>query len=175
VEDAYTMMKAAIYDDNPVIILEHKLLYTIKEDCILKPEISKLAGPARLLQGNDVTIISYSYMTFEAQASAHILQKQGISVDLIDLRTLHPLDETILLESVKNTGRVLIVAEEARSCGISAEIASRIFEQAYEYIDAPVRRLTLPDVPVSASPSLEKAAMPDRTAIVKAVHKLMEH
>lgn len=172
VEDAYTMMKAAIYDDNPVIFLEHKLLYPIKEDCILKPEISKLPGPVRLQQGGDVTIISYSYMTFEARAATHILQKQGISVDLIDLRTLHPLEETIILESVKNTGRVLIVAEESRSCGVSAEIASRIFEQVHDYIDAPVRRLTLPDVPISASPSLEKAAVPDRAAIVRAVHKL---
>ena len=175
VEDAYTMMQAAIYDDNPVIFLEHKLLYPIKEDCILKPGKTKLAGPKRLQKGDDITIISYSYMTYEARMAAYILQKQGISVNLIDLRTLHPLDETIILESVKNTGKVLIVAEEPRSCGISAEISSRIFEQVYDYIDAPVRRLTLPDVPISASPSLEKAAMPDRAAIVRAVHELMEH
>ena len=173
VEDAYTMMKAAIYDDNPVIFLEHKLLYPVKDDCILKPGKTKLSGPKHLQQGEDITLISYSYMSVEAQAAAHILQKQGISVDLIDLRILQPLDDTIILESVKKTGRVLIVAEESRSCGISAEIACRIFEQVYDYIDAPVRRLTLPDVPISASPSLEKVAMPDRAAIVRAVHELM--
>jgi pyruvate/2-oxoglutarate/acetoin dehydrogenase E1 component len=125
-----------------------------------------------LQQGNDITIISYSYMTVEAQAAAHILAKQGISVELIDLRVLHPLDDSIIIESVKKTGRALIVAEESRSCGISAEIACRIFEQIYDYIDAPVRRLTLPDVPISASPSLEKAAMPDRAAIVRAAREL---
>ena len=85
---------------------------------------------------------------------------------------LQPLDDTIILESVRNTGHVLIVAEEPRSCGISAEIACRIAEKAYDYIDAPVRRLTVPDVPVSASPALEKAAVPNRASIVRAVHEL---
>ncbi len=175
VEDAYSMMKAAIYDDNPVLFLEHKLLYPTKSDCTLVPGKTKLEGPKRLLQGSDATIVSYSHMTVESLAAAHILQKQGISVDLIDLRTLHPLDETIILESVKSTGKVLIVAEEPRSCGISSEIASRIVEQAYDYIDAPVRRLTVPDVPISASPSLEKAAVPNRATIARAVYDLCKN
>lgn len=174
VSDAYSMMQEAIYDDNPVLFLEHKLLYPQKEDCKLKPVKTKLSGPKLIKKGEDVTIVSYSYMTVEALAAAKVLKKQGISVDLIDLRVLNPLDESIILESVKNTGKLIIVAEENMSCGIAAEIACRVSEQVYDYMDAPIKRLTVPDVPISASPSLEKAALPNRSNIVHAVHELME-
>lgn len=173
VTDAYSMMQEAICDDNPVIFLEHKLLYPHKEECTLKPVKTKLSGPKRLVHGDDVTIVSYSYMTVEALAAVKILEKQEISVDLIDLRVLSPLDERIILESVKNTGKLIIVAEENRSCGIAAEIGCRIFEQVYDYLDAPIKRLTVPDVPISASPSLEKAALPNRMKIVQAVQEVM--
>ena len=175
VDDAYTMMQEAIYDDNPVIFLEHKLLYPQKDECKRKPVKTKLTGPKKMHNGDDVTIVSYSYMTVEAQAAVKVLEKQGISVDLIDLRVLAPLDETIIVESVKNTGRLIIVAEENQSCGIAAEIGCRVFEQVYDYLDAPIQRLTLPDVPISASPSLEKAALPNKTTIVQAANELMEY
>ncbi len=174
VEDAYSMMKASIYDNNPVIFLEHKLLYHSKAECMLESVKTVLGGPRKLHEGGDVTVVSYSHMTTEALAAAQILQVHGIDVDLIDLRMLQPLDDAVILDSVKNTGRILIVAEEPRSCGISAEIASRIAEKAYDYIDAPVRRLTVPDVPISASPALEKAAVPNRATIAHAVRELME-
>jgi pyruvate/2-oxoglutarate/acetoin dehydrogenase E1 component len=175
VADAYSMMQESIYDDNPVLFLEHKLLYPQKEDCKLKPVKTKLSGPKRLLKGDDVTIVSYSYMTVEALAAAKVLERNGVSVDLIDLRVLNPLDETIILESVKNTGRLLIVAEENQSCGIAAEIGCRVSEKVYDYMDAPIKRLTVPDVPISASPSLEKAALPNRAKIIQAVNELMEY
>ncbi len=172
VADAYSMMKAAIYDDNPVIFLEHKLLYPTKEECELLPGKAELGAPRRIRRGSDITIAAYSHMTLEAVAAAQILERHGVSADIIDLRVISPLDETLILESVKNTGRLLIVAEEPRSCGVSAEIASRIFEQVYDYIEAPVRRLTLPDAPIPASPALEKASVPNRDSIAKAALEL---
>jgi pyruvate dehydrogenase E1 component beta subunit len=173
VGDAYHMMREAVYDDNPVIFLEHKLLYPVRQDCVLKAGKKQTKGPRRLRNGNDVTIVSYSYMTVEALAAAEILEKEGISVDLIDMRILNPIDETLILESAKKTGRVLVVAEENKSCGVAAELACRVFEQVYDYLDAPVSRLTIPDVPISASKSLEKAALPNRRSIAGAVHGLM--
>jgi len=175
VADAYGMMRAAIRDDNPVIFLEHKLLYQKKEKLDLKKIKPSLAEAAKIREGDDITIIAYSYMSVEALAAAEQLAREGMAVDLIDLRSVDPLDEDCLVESARKTGKVIIVAENPRTGGVAAEIACRIFENAHDYLDAPICRLTMPDVPIPASPVLEKAAMPNRHDIVQAAREIVNN
>ncbi|MCF7854622.1 MAG: alpha-ketoacid dehydrogenase subunit beta [Candidatus Pacebacteria bacterium] len=173
--DAKGLLKTAIRDDNPVLFIEHKMLYSRRGN-VLEGDAALLPfGRARCItEGDDLTMIAWSWMSAEAEAAAKELEAGGVSVDLFDPRTLAPLDMAPLEESVRKTGRALIVEEGCRTAGVSAEIACRLFECVHEYLDAPIRRLASPDVPVPASPVLEEAMIPDRNAIVQAAIELVQ-
>ena len=173
--DAKGLLKTAIRDDNPVLFLEGKALYSTRGPVPEDNDFLIPFGQARVAaEGDDLTIVAWSRMAFEAMEAAKRLQKSGAEADVIDLRTLNPLDMQTVVDSACKTGRVLIVDEAPRSCGLSAEIAARLFDEAFDYLDAPVRRLTAPDIPISASPTLEDAALPDRNKIAEAAIDLVE-
>jgi len=162
VRDAKGLMKAAIRDDNPVLFFEHKFLYRrLKEELPTEDFIVPL-GEARLArEGSDVSLITYGSMAYDALEVAERLQAdEGLSVEVLDLRTLVPLDENAILESVKKTNRVVICHEDTRSGGFGGEIAARIAEVAFEHLDAPIRRVAALDTPVPHAPALENAFMP---------------
>ena len=172
--DAKGLLKAAIRDDNPVVFMEHKLLYGTRGEVPDGADVTVPLGQARIARpGTDLTIIAWSWMASEAERAAEALAVQGISAEVVDLRTLVPLDIETVLTSVRKTHRVLIAHEACRTGGFGAEVGCRIFENAYDYLDAPLRRLAVPDVPLSASPVLEQAAMPDRHRIVQAAMELV--
>jgi pyruvate dehydrogenase E1 component beta subunit len=170
--DAKGLLKTAVRDDNPVLFLESKVLYPLKGDA---PEGEYLVpfGEARIARaGADATVVAYSRMVGESLLAAHRLAKDGIEVEVVDLRTLSPLDEKTIIDSAKRTGKVVVVEEGVRTCG-AAEIGFRIFEQIYDYLDAPILRVTAPDIPVPCSPVLERAALPDAAKIEAAVRRIV--
>jgi len=173
--DAKGMLKTAIRDDNPVIFIEHKMLYGQRGPVSTRRQATVPFGKARIVtKGNDATIVAWSWMAIEAEAAACELAGRGIKAQVIDLRSLCPLDMEPVVESVKKTGRLLIVEEGCRTAGVSAEIGFRVFEQVYDYLNAPIRRVTTPDIPISASPILEQTAMPGRKRIVDTVAELVK-
>lgn len=171
--DAKGLLKTAIRNDNPVIFCEHKLLYPIvgpvpEEDYTIPFGVADLKR-----EGTDVTIIATLYMVHKSLNAAEALQKEGINVEVVDPRTLVPLDKETILNSVKKTGRVVIVTEDCKTAGVSAEIAAIIAEEALDYLDAPIKRVTTPDVPIPFSPPLEQYVIPDEKRIVKAVKEVV--
>lgn len=172
--DAKGLLKAAIRDDNPVVFMEHKVLYGARGEVPDGPDVLTPLGRARVARtGSDVTIAAWSWMAAEAERAADQLAAEGINAEVIDLRTLVPLDAETLLESVRKTHRALVVQEACRTGGFGAEVACRLFEGAHDYLDAPIRRLTAPDIPLPASPPLEQAAIPDRHRIAQAARELV--
>ncbi|MEA2584745.1 MAG: 2-oxoisovalerate dehydrogenase component beta subunit, partial [Thermomicrobiales bacterium] len=174
--DAKGLLRAAIRDDDPVLFLEHKKLYRSIKGPVPDGAHEVPLGQARIVQeGTDVTIVAYGLMVHEAQkAVAKITQETDASVELIDLRSLKPLDETAILNSVKKTGKALIVAEANRLCSVASEVAALIAEEAFAYLDAPVMRVTAPDVPAMPfSPPLEHAFMVDAEKIGVALRRLI--
>jgi pyruvate/2-oxoglutarate/acetoin dehydrogenase E1 component len=172
--DAKGLLKQAIRDDNPVIFCEHKLLYQMKA---LIPEEEYLIpfGEADIKkEGDDVTIVATLYMVHEALAAAETLSEEGISVEIIDPRTLVPLDVETILSSVKKTGRVIIVTEGCKTCSVSSEISAIIAEEALEYLDAPIKRITNPNTPIPFSPVLEKYVIPEKKSIIGAVKEVFK-
>lgn len=173
--DAKGLLKTAIRDANPVLFVEHKMLYPLKGEVTEEPDLCVPFGKARkICEGEDVTIVAWSWMAGLADQAALELEKLGIYADVLDLRTLSPMDTDAIVESVKDTGRLLVVEEGVRTCGVAAEIACRIFERAHDYLDAPVERLTTPDIPIAASPGLERAAIPTVEKIIDAAMELVE-
>jgi len=172
--DAKVLMKMAIRDDNPVLFIEHKLLYG-QRGAVPKTLAagSDLAQTRILRKGTDVTVVAWSWMTVEALAAAEQLLEQGIDTEIIDLRSLKPLDSEPIIESVKKTGHLVIVEEGYKTCGISAEIGFQVFEKVYDYLDAPIKRVCTEDIPIPASPLLEKALLPSVERIVETVTDLM--
>ena len=163
--DAKGLLVTAIRDNNPVLFVEHKMLYG-QRGPVPEGRYTVPFGKARqVARGSDLTIVAWSWMATEAEAALALLDDAGITADVIDLRTLAPLDTPAIAESVKRTGRLLIVEEGTRTGGVAAEIGQRVFEEAWDYMAAPIRRVTTPDVPLSASPALEHAAIPDRHRI----------
>jgi pyruvate/2-oxoglutarate/acetoin dehydrogenase E1 component len=170
--DAKGLLKAAIRDDNPVLCVEHKLLYATT-GAVPDGELIVPIGSAVVRRpGTDVTLAAYSYHARLACEAAEELARQGIEVEVIGLRTLVPLDIDTVIASVRKTGRLVCVEEGARTGGVGAEIAARVAEHAYEYLDAPIRRVAAADVPIPFSPPLEQAALPDQAGIVRAVRGL---
>ena len=162
VRDAKGLMKAAVRDDNPVLYFEHKYLYRRLKDDLGDEEIITPIGKARLArEGSDVSLITYGSMAYYAEKVAQKLAaEEGIEVELLDLRTLIPLDEEAILQSVKKTNRVVILHEDTKTGGFGGEIAARIAEFAFEHLDAPIKRLASLDTPVPHAPQLEDAFMP---------------
>ncbi len=167
------LLKSAIRDDNPVIFfIDMPLMYQAGE-VPAGEHIVPLGKAATLREGKDVTIISYAKVVHTCMQAANTLAQIGISAEVIDLRSLKPLDEKALIDSARKTGRVLIVHEASRMCGVGAEVAAIIAEQAFDALKAPVLRLTGPDAPAPSSYVLEQAFMPQADAVVAAVKKLM--
>lgn len=174
--DAKMLMKTAIYDPNPVIFLEHKGLYRQKAFCSKKePEAHETMelGKAHIAhEGSDITFVGYGMMIIYALEIAQIVKKEGISLEVIDLRTISPWDEETVLNSVKKTGKILIVHEAAKTSGFGAEIAATIASKAFMYLDAPIMRLGAKDCPVPYAKELENAVLPQKEDLINAVLQL---
>ena len=173
--DAKALLKAAIRDDDPVLFFEHKKLYRAPflREVLPNEDIVLPLGSARVhREGRDLTIITYGMMVHESQKAADALEEDGIDVEIVDLRTLLPLDEDAILESVKKTNRLLVVHEDTRTGGIAGEIAMRVSEKAFEWLDAPMLRVTAIDSPVPYSPPLEDYFLPQVGDIVTAARYL---
>jgi 2-oxoisovalerate dehydrogenase E1 component beta subunit len=177
--DAKGLLKSAIRDDDPVLYFEHKKLYRAPflRETLPAEEFSIPLGKARIHRaGSDLTIVTYGLMVHESQRAAERLNAEsGAEVEIIDLRTLLPLDETTLLESVRKTHRLLIVHEDTRTGGIAGEIAMRVNEHAFEWLDAPILRVTALDTPVPYSAPLEDYFLPQVDDIVSACQYLMRY
>jgi pyruvate/2-oxoglutarate/acetoin dehydrogenase E1 component len=177
--DAKGLLKAAIRDDDPVLYFEHKKLYRapfLRE--ILQPDDDAIPlGRARLhREGKDLTIVTYGMMVHESQKAADTLRDEiGLDIEIIDLRSLMPLDEEAIIASVRKTNRALIVHEDTRTGGIAGEIAMRISEKAFEWLDAPILRVTAIDTPVPYSPPLEDYFLPQVADIVAAAKYLVRY
>ena len=174
--DAKGLLKAAIRDDDPVIYLEHKFLYRRVKDMIPAGDYIVPIGKAALRRsGSDLTIVTYGAMLWTALEEAAELAKEGVEADVLDLRTLLPLDEEAILESVAKTSKCIILHEDTRTAGLGAEIAATIAEKAFEYLDGPILRVTAPDTPVPYSPPLEEAFLPNTKSLLAAARKLVAY
>ena len=174
--DAKGLMKAAIREDNPVIFEEHKGLYrapALREVLPDEDYVVPLGRARTAREGTDVTIVTYGAMVHKSMAAAETLQKEdGVSVEVLDLRTLLPLDDDAIVESVKKTGRLLVVHEDTRTGGIAGEITIRVSEKAFEWLDAPILRVTAIDAPVPYSGSLEDYFLPQTDDVITATRYL---
>jgi pyruvate/2-oxoglutarate/acetoin dehydrogenase E1 component len=172
--DAKGLLKSAIRDDNPVVFLEHKWIYRrIKEVVPEEPDFLVPIGKADVKrQGRDVTIVAYGMMVHLALDAAETLAQEGIDVEVLDLRSIVPLDKESIVASVAKTSRAIVLYESHRFLGAGAEVASVIAEEAFESLDAPVVRIAPPNVPVPFSPALEDAYLPQVSDIQDAVRKL---
>ncbi|MFB9758446.1 alpha-ketoacid dehydrogenase subunit beta [Ectobacillus funiculus] len=170
--DAKGLLKAAMDDDNPVIFYEHKLLYKTEGE-VPEEQYSIPLGKADIKRkGKDVTIVATAIMVHKALEAAAELEKEGIDVEIVDPRTLVPLDEETIVESVKKTGRLIVVHEAVKRGGFGGEIASMIAEsEAFDYLDAPIKRLGGLAVPIPYNPTLEKAVIPQVPDIIEAVRE----
>jgi len=178
VRDAKGLIKAAIRDDDPVIYFEHKFLYRrIKEDLPEGEEILTPIGQARVArEGRDLTIVTWSAMVWKTLEAADQLEREdGASVEVIDLRTLLPMDTEAVMRSVRKTNRVLVAHEDTRTGGIAGEIAARINEEAFEWLDAPIRRVTAHDTPLPYAPTLEDHVLPQPQDVVSAARWLLAY
>ena len=176
--DAKGLLKAAIRNDDPVLFFEHKKLYrSIKEEVPAEDYTVPLMKAAITRKGSDITAISHGYtLQLTLQAAEKMKAEHGVEVEVIDLRTLAPLDKETLLESVARTSRVVVVHEANRTLGIGAEISAIIAEEAFDCLDAPIARVTAPDVPaIPASPPLEKFYMPSAEKIVAALERTLDY
>jgi pyruvate dehydrogenase E1 component beta subunit len=169
--DAKGLLKSAIRDDNPVLYIEHRGLYWTRTEVPDGDHIVPLGAAALLRVGNDVTVLAFSRMVQVALEAAGELELQGISVEIIDPRSLYPLDLDKIAASVRKTSRLVIVHEAVQTGGTGAELAARVQEAALDYLDSPIIRVGAPFTPVPFSPALEKEFLPTKDAIVKAVHQ----
>ena len=171
--DAKGMMKSAIRDDNPVIFLEHKLLYSYRG---LVPEADYVVPLSRCdvkREGSDVTVVASGYMVWHAMLAAKLLEGEGISVEVVDVRTVSPLDEETIGGSVRKTGRAVLVAEACRSYGPTGEWGMVVMEQAFDYLQAPVVRVTGRNTPIPFADSLENGVWPTTEDVVRAIRGVM--
>jgi 2-oxoisovalerate dehydrogenase E1 component len=173
--DAKGLLAAAIRDDNPVIFLEHKMLYLGQTGAVPEEEYLIPIGKAAVRrEGTDVTIVATQLMVSKALAAAVQLEREAISVEVIDPRTIRPLDEDTILSSVRKTGRMLIVHEACVTGGFGAEVSAMVMEKAFDWLDAPVMRLGSRDTPMPFNDKLETAVIPSQEGIVNAVRTLLE-
>ncbi|HXY32113.1 MAG TPA: alpha-ketoacid dehydrogenase subunit beta [Gemmatimonadaceae bacterium] len=172
--DAKGLLKAAIRDDDPVLYFEHKYLYRrIKEDLPAGDHVVPI-GKARVArEGKDISIITYAATVWKSLEAAEQLEREdGLSVDVIDLRSLLPMDDEAIIATVKKTNRVMIVHEDTRTGGVAGEVTARINESAFEWLDAPILRVTAADVPLPYSPTLEDFVLPQTSDIVTVARRL---
>ncbi len=171
--DAKGLLITSLRENNPVLFIEHMRLYRIMGE-VPSESYSIPFGQARIQrEGKDVTVVAMLAMMYEALNAAEELQQEGISIEVIDPRTLVPLDVDKILDSVKKTGRLVVVDESPVRCGIQSEIASVVGERAFDFLDAPIQRVGPLDAPIPFSPVLERVVLPGRKNIVEAVKKVM--
>jgi len=171
-KDAKGLLKSAIRNDNPVIFIEHKLLYNTKGPVPEGEYLIPLGVADVKRPGSDVTIVASSRMVLFALNAAEKLAGEGIHAEVLDIRTLKPLDMETIGDSVRKTHRLVIVSEGARSGGFAAEVMARAYEEVFDYLDAPIVRVTAEDVPLPYNERLELAALPSEQKIIDAVHGL---
>ena len=173
VADAYGLLKAAIRDPNPVLYFEHKYLYRRLKDELPEGDGLVEIGKARLArEGRDLSVITYGAMLQVALEAAGRLEADGISLEVLDLRTLKPLDQEAILATVRKTSRVIVLTEEQITGSVAGEVAARISQDAFQWLDGPVHRLCCPDNPVPFSPTLEEAYLPNVDKLVAKVREL---
>ncbi len=172
--DAKGMLIAAIRDENPVLFFEHKKLYrTAKSEVPEEPYTVSLDEAAVRRPGRDMTVLTYGYMASVVMEAAEEMAKRGVEAEVVDLRTLAPLDKRTIVESVRKTNRCLIVHEDTKTLGIGAELSAILNEEAFDDLDAPIMRVTGPDIPpVPFSPPLEKFFMVDKDKVMAGMEKL---
>jgi 2-oxoisovalerate dehydrogenase E1 component beta subunit len=171
--DAKGLIKSAVRDNNPVLFLEHKFLYRRIKDEVPEGDYTVPIGKARLHRaGRDLSIITYAAMVHTAQEAADLLAKEGIEVEILDLRTLLPLDREAIAQTVKKTNKVILLHEDTRTGGLAGEIAAIINEEAFEDLDGPIVRITSLDTPVPFSPPLEHFFLPKVEDVVREARKL---
>jgi 2-oxoisovalerate dehydrogenase E1 component beta subunit len=174
--DARGLLKAAIRDPNPVLFFEHKFLYRrIKDEMPVGDGVVPI-GKANLARpGRDLSVITYGAMLHVALEAAGRLEADGIDLEVLDLRTIKPLDEEAVLATVRKTSRVIVLTEEQRTGSVAGEVAARIAEQAFAWLDGPVVRLCCPDTPIPYSPTLEDAYLPNVDKLVAKVRELASY
>ena len=170
--DIKGLLKSAIRDDNPVIVVENKTLYAMKGEVPAGEHLVPIGCAEVKREGKDVTVVALSRMVHEALTAAELLAQEGISVEVLDPRTVSPLDRDALLASVGKTGRLVIAHEAWGPCGLGAEVAATVAEHGFRFLKAPVRRVTPPFTPVPFSPPMEKFWLPDAGKIAAAVREV---
>jgi 2-oxoisovalerate dehydrogenase E1 component beta subunit len=172
--DAKGLFKAAVRDDDCVLFFEHKYLYRrIKEEMPAGDHVVPIGKARTAREGRDLSIITYASTVWKSLEAAEVLEKEdGLSVEVIDLRTLSPLDDDAIIATVKKTNRVLVVHEDTRTGGMAGEITARISESCFEWLDAPVLRVTAHDIPLPYAPQLEDFVLPQTADIVKVARNL---
>jgi pyruvate dehydrogenase E1 component beta subunit len=172
-EDAKGMLKSAIRSDDPILFIEHATLYQVRGE-VPDGDFTVPLGKSKIQRpGRDVTIVTYSKSLETSSKAAEQLSKDGIEAEIIDLRSLRPLDMDPVLESFKKTNRAVIVEEGWRSFGVGAEVATRIYEEAFDYVDAPIKRVAQTEVPLPYNRTLEQMALPQVEDVVKAVKEVL--
>jgi len=172
--DAKGLLITAIRDDDPVMFFEHKLLYD-ERGPVPKEEYMIPFGVADIKrEGEDVTIVATSFMVKKALAAADKLKEKRINVEIVDPRTLVPLDKKTIIESVKKTSRLIVVDEDYERCGFASEVAAIVSEEAFYYLDAPIKRITTPNVPIPFAPIMEKHILPSEEKIISAVLEIVK-
>jgi pyruvate dehydrogenase E1 component beta subunit len=171
--DAKGLLKAAIRGEDPVLFIEHATLYQFRGEVPDEDYLEPIGVSKVQRQGSRVTLVTYSKMLQQSLQAADQLAREGIEVEIVDLRSLRPLDMGPVLDSVRRTNRVVIVEEGWRSFGVGAEVAARIAEQAFDYLDAPIRRVAQAEVPLPYNKALEQMALPQVDDIVSAVREVL--
>ena len=171
--DAESLMRDAIRDDNPVLFIEHRALYFSRAEAPEGGSGLAMDEAAVLREGTDITVTALSRMVGPALEAAEALAGEGVSVEVIDLRSLVPLDIDTLVESVRKTSRLIVVHEAVEQGGVGAEVAARVQEEALYYLDSPILRVAAPNAPVPCAPPLENAFVPDSERIAHAVHRAL--
>jgi pyruvate dehydrogenase E1 component beta subunit len=172
--DAKALLTAAIRDDDPVIFLENLSLYNTRGQVPDGEQVAEIGRAAVIKPGTDITVISYSRATVLALEVALKLEDTGISVEVVDLRSLRPLDRETICASVRKTSRAIVLEDDWLSYGVGAEISATIGEGAFDYLDAPVRRVAAAEVPLPYAKPLERAALPDAAALTKVIHEVLD-
>ncbi len=171
--DAKGLLKSAIRSDDPILFIEHATLYQTRADVPDEESIVPIGKSNIHRPGKDVTIVTYSKMLEISSKAAEELSQQGIEAEIIDLRTLRPLDMEPVISSFKKTNRAVIVEEGWRSFGVGSEIAARIYEEAFDYVDAPIKRVAQKEVPLPYNQKLEQSALPQVEDVIKAVQEVL--
>jgi pyruvate dehydrogenase E1 component beta subunit len=173
--DAKGLLRSAIRDDDPVLFIESLALYDTKGEVPQGDDYTLPIGVAEVKkEGTDITVVGYSRMTVIAMQAAQSLEKEGISVEVVDLRSLRPLDKPTIVNSVKKTNRAVVIEEDWRSYGIGAEIAATIQEEAFDYLDAPVQRVAGIEVPLPYAAKLSQASKPGAQDLINAIRRALE-